>query len=80
VNTYLTTALFRCPNNSCVDYYTIQVRSPEMIQVEAITKALATAPRRIYQEDLADFLFTRLGAEISVTGWHQGVLVTSVRP
>ena len=80
MNTYRTTASFRCPNNADIDRYDIEVRSAATIQVEAILKALADVKPRIYQEDLTAFLSSRLGAEVTVSGWHQGIFIVSVKP
>jgi hypothetical protein len=47
--------------------------------VEDILKTLSDAPTEIYQEDLATFLRSRLGAEVVVTGWHHGIHIISRR-
>jgi hypothetical protein len=79
VNTYKTTAVFRCPNNSDVDIYEITIKSEKTIQVELILETLNKAPKNIYQEDLATWLKCQIGAFVTVAGWHQGVHIASER-
>jgi PDZ domain-containing secreted protein len=68
-----------CPNGSLRDTYAITIRSEATIMVEDIIKTLADAPATIYQEDLATLLRAKLGAEVTVEGWHHGIKITSLR-
>ena len=79
MNTYSTSASFACPNNGDIDRYDIEIRSAKTIQVETILRVLSEVPAKIYQEDLASFLCSKLGAEVKVSGWHQGIFIMSVR-
>jgi hypothetical protein len=47
--------------------------------VEDIIRTLSEAPNKIYQEDLATLLRSKLGAEVPVEGWHHGIHITSSR-
>ena len=79
MNTYETTHRALCPNGNLMDTYQITIRSQATIMVEDILRALNEAPARIYQEDLATLLRSKLGAEITVEGWHHGIKITSTR-
>lgn len=79
MNTYRITHRAHCPNNSDLDAYTITIKSPRTIMVEKILEALAEAPGIIYQEDLTTHLCDTLDADVTITGWHQGVFVKSTR-
>jgi hypothetical protein len=79
MNTYQTTHRSICPNGDLMDTYRIIIRSRATIMVEDIIKALKEAPVKIYQEDLATMLRTKLGAEVTVEGWHHGIHITSTR-
>lgn len=79
MNIYKTTHRADCPNGGLVDAYKITVESPDMIEVEAIQKCLKEAPKKLFQEQLADLLRKRLGATIKVVGFHHGVKVKCVR-
>lgn len=79
MNTYKTTHRASCPNGALVDTYDITIRSAATIMVEDIAKTLAEAPATIYQEDLATLLRAKLGAEVTVEGWHHGIHITSTR-
>jgi hypothetical protein len=79
MNTYETTHRASCPNGNLVDTYQITIRSQTTIMVEDILRTLNEAPSRIYQEDLATLLRSKLGGEITVEGWHHGIKITSTR-
>jgi hypothetical protein len=79
MNTYETTHRALCPNGNLVDTYQITIRSQTTIMVEDILRTLNKAPSRIYQEDLATLLRSKLGGEITVEGWHHGIKITSTR-
>ena len=80
MNTYRTTHRAKCPNGELHDAYEITIRSSATIMVEDIAKCLQEAPAKIYQEDLATYLRTALGAEVTVEGWHHGIFISSHRP
>ena len=69
----------KCPNGELVDTYQITIRSQATIMVEYILRTLNETPARIYQEDLATLLRSKLGGEITVVGWHHGIKITSTR-
>ena len=79
MNTYKIKHTAKCPNGELVDSYDIALRSPFSIQVEDIIQTLENAPQEIYQEDLADYLRSKIAAEITVMGWHHGVQIISER-
>ena len=79
MNTYKIKHTAKCPNGGLVDSYDIALRSPFSIQVEHIIQTLKDAPKEIYQEDLADYLRSKIAAEITVMGWHHGVQIISER-
>lgn len=79
MNTYETTHRASCPNGNLVDTYQITIRSQTTIMVEDILRTLNEAPSRIYQEDLATLLRSKLGGEITIEGWHHGIKITSTR-
>ncbi len=79
MNTYKIKHTAKCPNGDLVDSYDIALRSPFSIQVEYIIQTLENAPKEIYQEDLADYLRSKIAAEITVMGWHHGVQIISER-
>lgn len=79
MNTYRTTHRAGCPNGNLMDAYQITIHSQATIMVEDILKSLNNAPPMIYQEDLATFLRAKLGAEVTVEGWHHGVQIISTR-
>lgn len=80
MNTYETTLRAACPNGLLNDHYEIKVESAGTIQVEHLQKALNDLPSRAYQEDIADILRAKLGAAVTITGWHFNVKITSYRP
>lgn len=80
MNTYQTTHRASCPNGVLIDTYQITIRSQATIMVEDILRTLNESPGKIYQEDLATLLRSKLGAEITVKGSHHGITITSYRP
>lgn len=80
MNTYYLKHTSKCPNGNLVDTYDIEVRSSHTIQVENLIDTMRSAPNPVYQEDLADFLRSKLGVHVRVSGWHYGVFVVSDRP
>jgi len=79
MNTYEITHVARCPNGDLMDNYQITIRSQATIMVEDILRTLNEAPARIYQEDMATLLRSKLGGIITVVGWHHGIKITSTR-
>lgn len=79
VNTYILTHTAQCPNGNVTDRYRITLQSETMIEVERIREVIRTAPVKIYQEALADYLCERLGCLVRVHGVHLGVRVISER-
>lgn len=79
MNTYKTTHRAACPNGKLIDTYQVEIKSHNTLMVESIIETLESAPNPIYQEDLADYLRAKLGAEIKVIGWHFGIEVTCQR-
>jgi hypothetical protein len=80
MNTYETRHTALCPNGELKDHYDIKVESGEIIPVEFIIQALKELPQKAYQEDIADNLRAKLGASVTVVGWHFSVKITSYRP
>lgn len=80
MNLYETTHIAACPNGLLNDHYEIKVESASTIQVEHLQKVLCDLPSRAYQEDIADILRAKLGAAVTVIGWHFNVKITSYRP
>jgi len=60
-----------------MDSYQITLKSAETIQVELILETLKQAPAKIYQEDLATFLRSRLAGDLTIIGWHHGIKITT---
>ena len=79
MNTYELQHTATCPNGNLVDLYEIKIESPKPIQVEALIQALEDSPKSIYQEDLTDWLRSRIPARITTVGIHHGVRITCVR-
>lgn len=79
MNIYECTHRASCPNGQLMDAYEITIKSHKTIMVEQILATLAELPSAIYQEDLATALRSKLGAEITVIGWHHGIKITSIR-
>lgn len=80
MNTYETTHQCLCPNGELKDHYTIIIESASIIPAEFIIQALKELPPKAYQEEIADQLRNKLGAAVTVVGWHYSVKITSVRP
>jgi hypothetical protein len=80
MNIYETTFSCLCPNGALKDHYNLEVRSNEIIPVEFILQAIKELPKEAYQEDIADSLRAKLGASVTVVGWHYSVKITSERP
>lgn len=67
-----------CPNNGEVIWYTLVIRSPEIIQAEVIAKE--TAHHRCgHHEDIADRLHKSLGWDQTLTAHHHGVDIETRR-
>lgn len=79
MNIYKLTHTATCPNGNLEDYYEITISSSKIIQVEDILLALSNAPKEIYQEELTDYIRSKLPAKISTVGYHHGVEITCVR-
>jgi len=79
MNIYETHHHSQCPNGNLLDTYEIKIISHRVIMVETINETLKSLKDCIYQEDLANVLRSKLGAEIEVIGWHHGVKITSIR-
>lgn len=69
-----------CPNGVLKDSYEIRVESTEIIPVEFLLQALKELPEKAYQEEIADTLRNKLGATLTVVGWHYSVKITCHRP
>jgi len=80
MNIYETTHAAQCPNGLLNDHYEIKIESSTTIQVEHILKTLGSLPERAYQEEIADILRAKMGASVTVTGWHFSVKITCYRP
>lgn len=80
MNTYELTHSALCPNGELKDHYDIRVESPHIIPVEFLIQALKELPKESYQEDIADSLRNKLGAPVTVIGWHYSVKITCHRP
>ena len=72
MNTYRYVFASKCPSDDETIIYGLEVRSKEMIRVEAIKDACAEWPTG-FQEDIAADLRDVLGAGISLRAQHQGV-------
>jgi len=79
MNIYELAFFAQCPNGNLADHYQIQIVSHQTVMVEAIHQALKQLPSTIYQEDIATALRNALGAKVTVTGWHHGIKITSIR-
>jgi hypothetical protein len=79
MNIYRLSHRAECPKGGLVDAYEIIVESPATIMVEDILAALKAAPKKVFQEELADFLRNRIGAKVTLVGIHHGVEIRSVR-
>jgi hypothetical protein len=79
MNTYETTHRAACPNGKLIDTYDIKITSHNTLIVEDLMEILANSPKEIYQEDLADHLRAKLGANVEVIGWHYGIKITCIR-
>ena len=79
MNIYETTHRAACPNGKLIDTYEIKVTSHDTLIAEDLMEILASAPKQIFQEDLADHLRARLGAKVEVVGWHYGIKITCIR-
>lgn len=77
MNTYELTHTAQCPNGQLMDSYQITIKSAQIIQVEHILETLKQAPVKIYQEDLATFLRSRIAGEVTIIGWHHGIKITT---
>ena len=79
MNIYRTTHIAECPNGKLIDRYEIEIESEGMLSVEWIMEVLTRAPKKIYQEALADFLSEKIAGKITVTGWHYNVQIICTR-
>lgn len=79
MNTYETTHRAACPNGKLIDTYEIKITSHDTLIVEDLMEILSSAPKQIFQEDLADHLRSKIGARVEVVGWHYGIKITCVR-
>ena len=79
MNIYETHHRSSCPNGALLDAYEITIKSHHVIMVETINEVLASVKDCIFQEDLATVLRSKLGAEITVIGWHHGIKITTIR-
>jgi hypothetical protein len=79
MNIYELDFFAQCPNGNLADCYQIKIESQRTIMVELIHSAIKSLPLAIYQEDLATALRNVIGAKITVTGWHHGIKITSIR-
>jgi hypothetical protein len=79
MNIYETTHRAACPNGKLIDTYKIKITNNDTLIVENLIEILASAPKQIFQEDLADHLRAKLGAKVEVVGWHYGIKITCIR-
>lgn len=79
MNIYETTHRASCPNGKLIDAYEIKITSHDTLIVEELMTILQSAPKEIYQEDLADYLRAKVGAKVEIIGWHYGIKITCVR-
>lgn len=68
-----------CPSDKLPDLYECIVECERTIPVERIMKLADKAARkRVYQEELTQWLARRLNARVTTTGWHFGRVQTTV--
>jgi hypothetical protein len=79
MNIYEITHRAACPNGKLIDTYEIKITSHDTIIVENLMEILQSAPKEIYQEDLADYLRAKTGAVVEIIGWHYGIKITCIR-
>jgi hypothetical protein len=79
MNIYETTHRAACPNGKLIDTYEIKITSHDTLIVEYLMEILRSAPKEIYQEDLADYLRSKIGAKVEIIGWHYGISITCIR-
>lgn len=78
MNTYQTSAQFKCPNDHSLDTYRITIRSKQTVLCEAIVKTIADLQDEpIFQETLTRTLAEQLKAQVTIEGEHWGVDVVS---
>lgn len=68
-----------CPNGKLIDTYEIKITSHDTLIAEDLMGILQSAPKEIFQEDLADYLRAKIGAKVEIIGWHYGIKITCVR-
>lgn len=68
----------RCPSNSAVIAYEIEIQSKQMILVEDITVTCAAFDAG-YHEAMADTLFVRFGGQQTMRAHHHGVDIETRR-
>ena len=94
-NKYTAKMTALCPNNGEKDNYTVTIETNQFWQVEDIIYYTSSFKnRKIYQEDLTEYLVKRLHStktspnynrrqgfigRITITGTHQGVEITTFR-
>lgn len=70
-----------CPNNDRQVDYTLEIRTPRVIMVEAIMEACAKATEcpKPYHETMADLLFEQFAGQQRLVAFHHGVEIETHR-
>lgn len=82
MNFYRTSVRAKCPSNSALITYHLEIRTRRLIKVEDIVEVLeALTSEPTYHEDLADKLWDELGGITqTLTAHHHGVDIETTRP
>jgi len=78
-NIYRLTIECRCPKNpEIVDSYQAEIKADHMITVEDLQEQIDTfTAEAAYQEDLTEWISKQFDADVTLTGIHSGVQVSS---
>jgi hypothetical protein len=67
-----------CPNNNCIIAYDLEIKTNEVVMVEHIITYCALN-KKAFHEDIADRLSTSIVGLHTMTAFHHGVEITTVR-
>lgn len=79
MNTYSTEFFSYCPTNDVRIQYKLVIQTENVIKVEDLLREV-NYHRQGYHEEIADELHQKFGGKQTLTAFHHGVLIESVRP
>ena len=78
MNIYTYSFISQCPNDNDYIYYTVQIKTKQMIMIEDIKK-YCERYKKEYHESIAGDLFSKFKGKQTITAIHKTVKIKTIR-